>query len=60
MGNSKFEPNKLNTLLNIYVINSYNQIETLKFVEENQNKNENFLKDYKEYKHRFYGWNFYV
>ena len=57
--NSKDNINKNNTLLNIYVCNSDQQIKRIKFIEETQN--DNLIKDldYIEYRHKFYGWNFY-
>ena len=57
--NSKNRINKNNTLLNIYVCNSDQQIKNIKFIEEISN--DNLIKDidYIEYRHKFYGWNFY-
>ena len=57
--NSKNTINKNNTLLNIYVCNSDQQIKNIKFIEETSNDNLIQDKDYIEYRHKFYGWNFY-
>ena len=58
MGNSKstYKVNNRNTLLNIFVCNSNNQINSVKFIEEIENKN---TTEYKIYCHKFYGWTFY-
>ena len=57
--NSKNKINKENTLLNIYVCNSDQQIRSIKFIEDVPNNN--LIEDinYIEYRHKFYGWNFY-
>ena len=46
-------------MLNIYVCNSDQQIRNFKFIEKTSN--DNLIKDidYIEYRHKFYGWNFY-
>jgi hypothetical protein len=51
--NSKNRINKSNTLLNIYVCNSDQQIKNIKLIEEISNNN-NLIKDidYIEYRHR--------
>ena len=56
--NSKNKLDKKNTMLNIYVCNSNQQIKNIKFMEE---QNDNLIQDidYIEYRHKFYGWYFY-
>ena len=57
--NSKYKIGKNNTLLNIYACNSDQQIKNIKFNEEISNDNLIQDIDYIEYRHKFYGWNFY-
>ena len=53
--NNNAKINKGNTLLNIYIINSEQQILKMPFVKEIDNGEQ----DYKTYNHKFYGWTFY-
>ena len=57
MGSSNnIKINKANTLLNIYILNSEQQVQKMRFLEEIENGEQN---DYKVYNHKFYGWTFY-